>query len=132
MNDEENEEEVDTRSIKKAEKSRLKAARETAAGEINPDVYWALYMSFKATHDGSTSWNRNKFLKYLQEKTGVDYLPDNTRIYQKHAYCCKRWNKLLDAGKIARFDADDFPLPPTSRSLGDEAFISLAGGLYPS
>ncbi len=132
MMEQDNDTKQDAASAKKAEKNRLKAAREAAAGEINPDTYWSLYMSFRATNFNEPSWNRAKFLKFLQKSTGVDYLPDNTRIYQKHAYCCTRWAKLKAAGQIPRFDKNDFPLPPTSRSLGDEAFLKLAGGLYGS
>ena len=130
MSEQDNESTDAKRDAKKAEKNRLKAAREQSASEINPDVYWALYMVFKAGNFTTPVWNRAKFLKSLQESCGLDYLPDNTRIYQKHAYCIRKWEALLEDGKIERFDADDFPLPPTSRSLGDEAFLQLAGGLY--
>jgi hypothetical protein len=117
---------------KSALKKMEKAAAELAASKINPDIYWALYMSFKAVHHGKTnSWNRVAFLEYLKEAVaGVDVQPDNTRIYQKHSYCWKRFEALLEAGKIPKFDRDDFPLPPTSRGIGEEAFVKLANDLY--
>ena len=130
MSDEEMEIKEEAASAKKAEKDRLKAAREAAASQINPDTYWALYMSYKAEHHNTPAWNRGLFLKFLLESCPIDYLPDNTRIYQKHNYCCIRWEKLLKEGQIPRFNRDDFPLPPTSRSLGDAAFLKLADGLY--
>lgn len=117
---------------KRQQKSNAKAAAEVAAGKITPDHYWALYMSFKAMHQGSPIWNRKSFLSFLHEKrSDIGVEPDNTRIYQKHAYCIKRWEKLKEAQQIPRFNAKDFPLPPTSRSVGDAAFISQAGNLYP-
>ena len=117
---------------KRQQKTNQKAAAEVAAGKITPDHYWALYMSYKATHQGKPTWNRVSFLDYLLDaRPDIGVKPDNTRIYQKHKYCIGRWEKLLDAGQISKFNADDFPLPPTSRSVGDAAFLKLAGDLYP-
>ena len=119
---------VDKAAIKRMEK----AAAEVAASKINPDIYWALYMSFKAAHHGKTDkWNRATFLDYLKEAvSSIDVAPDNTRIYQKHSYCLGKFEKLFEKKVIPRFNRQDFPLPPTSRGLGDEVFISLAGDLY--
>ena len=129
MSEEETEE---SGASKAALKKMEKAAAEVAASKINPDVYWALYMSFKASHHGkTTSWNRQTFLEFLKESVAsIDVVPDNTRIYQKHSYCWAKFEKLLKAGKIPKFNRKDFPLPPTSRGLGDEVFIGLAGDLY--
>jgi len=125
------EETEESGATKSALKKMQKAAAEVAASKINPDVYWVHYMSYKAVHHKKTDqWNRVSFLEFLKEKAGVDVVPDNTRIYQKHSYCCGKFEKLVKAGKIPKFNRNDFPLPPTSRGLGDDVFIGLAGDLY--
>jgi len=116
---------------KRQQKTNMKAAAEVAAGKITPDHYWAMYMLYKAEHQGSPTWNRKSFLGYLLEaRPDIGVEPDNTRIYQKHKYCIGRWEKLKEEDRIAKFNADDFPLPPTSRSVGDAAFLKMAGDLY--
>jgi hypothetical protein len=108
-----------------------KAAAEYAASKINPDTYWALYMSFKANNENTDAWNRETFLEFLKDNVStINVIPDNTRIYQKHKYCCKKFETLLEQGKIKRFNEDDFPLPPTSRGITEEVFIGLAANLY--
>ena len=44
-----------------------KAAAEYAASKINPDTYWALYMSFKANNENTDAWNRETFLEFLKD-----------------------------------------------------------------
>ena len=117
---------------KKEARTAAKGAAEYAASKITPDRYWALYMSYKAKNEGTDAWNRPSFLEFLKEHTTtINVVPDNTRIYQKHIYCFGRYEKLLKSGAIKRFDRADFPLPPTSRSVGDAPFIKLGNMLYP-
>ncbi len=116
---------------KKAMRTAAKGAAEFAASKISPDRYWDLYMRYKKEHQGTDKWTRPAFLEFLKDATSaINVVPDNTRIYQKHAYCIRKFERMLESGEIPRFDEDDFPLPPTSRGIPRSVWLKKANNLY--